>query len=203
MAKTRLGFLVSRRGTNMQAIIDACNAGRLDALPVVVISNNAACEALQRAEKESIPHYVAATRTDTGRLPDEWILGLLLKHRVELVILAGYMKKLGSGVLNRFPGRIINIHPSLLPKYGGHGMYGSRVHDAVLAAGETETGATVHLVDEEYDQGPILAQKIVPVKPDDTATTLAARVLETEHELLVETLSRMIRCEIVTSLTRS
>jgi phosphoribosylglycinamide formyltransferase 1 len=205
MAKARLGFLVSHRGTNMQAIIDACNAGQLDALPVVVISNNASCEALQRAGKESIPHFVVnfATSANSGRSPDDWTLGLLLEHRVDLVVLAGYMKKVGSAVLNHFSGRIINIHPSLLPKYGGHGMYGSRVHEAVLAAGETETGATVHLVDEYYDQGPILAQKKVPVQQNDTAATLAARVLETEHELLVETLSKIIRGEIVMSLTQS
>lgn len=186
----------------MQAIIDACNSGRLDAVPAVLISNNASCQALQRAGKESIPYYIANSETcaDTGHSPDEFILQRLLEHRVDLVVLAGYMKKVGSAILSQFTGRIINIHPSLLPKYGGHGMYGLRVHEAVLAAGETETGATVHLVDADYDQGPILAQELVPIKPDDTAATLAARVLETEHKLLVETLSKVIRGEIATQL---
>ncbi|MGH8550546.1 MAG: phosphoribosylglycinamide formyltransferase [Methylococcales bacterium] len=200
MTKTRLGFLVSHRGSNMQAIVDACNSGRLDAVPAVLISNNASCQALQRAAKESIPCYIANSGicADTGLSPDEFILGRLLEHRVDLVVLAGYMKKVGSAILNRYAGRILNIHPSLLPKYGGQGMYGLRVHEAVLAAGETETGATVHLVGADYDQGPVLAQERVPVKPDDTATTLAARVLEMEHKLLVETLSKVIRGEIAT-----
>lgn len=188
----------------MQAVIDACNSGRLAAIPAVLISNNASSQALQRAEKQSIPYYIANSETcaDSRDSPDQFILRILLEHRVDLVILAGYMKKVGAPVLSRFAGRIINIHPSLLPKYGGQGMYGLRVHQEVLDARERETGATVHLVEEDYDQGPILAQEKVPIKHDDTAKTLAARVLETEHKLLVETLSKVIRGEIATQLTR-
>ncbi|MCI0733913.1 MAG: phosphoribosylglycinamide formyltransferase [Methylococcaceae bacterium] len=204
MTRIRLGFLVSHRGSNMQAVIDACNSGRLAAIPAVLISNNASSQALQRAEKQSIPYYIANSETcaDSRDSPDQFILRILLEHRVDLVILAGYMKKVGAPVLSRFAGRIINIHPSLLPKYGGQGMYGLRVHQEVLDARERETGATVHLVEEDYDQGPILAQEKVPIKHDDTAKTLAARVLETEHKLLVETLSKVIRGEIATQLTR-
>ncbi|MGH8499773.1 MAG: phosphoribosylglycinamide formyltransferase [Methylococcales bacterium] len=198
MTKTRLAFLVSHRGTNMQAIIDACNTGRLDAVPAVLITNNALSHAIQRARKESIPYYIANSKTCAEYSPDEYILRCLLEHRVDLVILAGYMKKIGSVILNRFAGRIINIHPSLLPKYGGKGMYGLHVHESVLADGESETGVTVHLVDEEYDRGPILAQEKIQVKPNDTARILAARVLEIEHKILVETLSGIIRGEIAT-----
>lgn len=204
MTETRLGFLVSHRGSNMQAIIDACKRGELNAVPAVVITNNASSQALQRAQSESIPCYVANSRTCAdARSPDEFILKRLLEHRVDLVILAGYMKKVGTPVLSQFAGRIINIHPSLLPKYGGQGMYGLRVHQAVLAARESETGATVHLVEEDYDRGPILAQEKVFVTPDDTVETLAARVLEVEHKLFVKTLSRIICGEIATPLTRN
>ena len=204
MPKIRLGFLVSHRGSNMQAIIDACNDGRLDAVPAVVITNNPSCQALVRAQQESIPNYIANSEAcgNNRQSSDEFIRRCLLEHRVDLVILAGYMKKVGSVILDRFGGRMINIHPSLLPKYGGKGMFGLHVHEAVLAAGERETGATVHLVEEEYDKGPILAQEKVSIEPGDDATTLAARVLQTEHRLLVDTLSKVIRGEINTQLAQ-
>jgi phosphoribosylglycinamide formyltransferase-1 len=112
------------------------------------------------------------------------------------VALAGYMKRLGPRVLDRWRGRIVNVHPSLLPAFGGQGMYGARVHEAVLAAGASVTGVTIHLVTEEYDQGPALAQREVPVFPGDTAEALAARVLPEEHALYVETLGRIARGEI-------
>ena len=120
----------------------------------------------------------------------------LLSHHVDLVILAGYMKKIGYQMLDAFRGRIINIHPSLLPKYGGTGMYGMKVHAAVIAAGETETGVTVHVVDRDYDQGPILAQRVIPVETGDTPESLAARVLDTEHAIYVDTLDKLISGEI-------
>jgi phosphoribosylglycinamide formyltransferase-1 len=110
---------------------------------------------------------------------------------VDTVILAGYMKKLGPATLGAYRGRILNIHPALLPKHGGQGMYGRRVHEAVLAAGETVTGVTVHVVDEQYDHGPILAQREVTVLPGDTVDSLAARVLAQEHRLYAETLQQI------------
>jgi phosphoribosylglycinamide formyltransferase-1 len=114
---------------------------------------------------------------------------LLIEHRIELIVLAGYMKLLGPKVVARFRNRILNIHPALLPNYGGTGMYGMRVHEAVIAAGDTETGVTVHLVDEKYDEGEIVAQTRVAVLPSDTPATLAARVLIREHEFLPEVLA--------------
>ncbi|MCS5565254.1 MAG: phosphoribosylglycinamide formyltransferase [Methylococcales bacterium] len=205
MKKTRLGFLVSHRGTNMQAIIDNCRKGDLNAEPVVVITNNESCQALQRAGQESIPSYVANTRVcaDINCSPDDYILQKLLEHQVELLILAGYMIKIGANITSAFAGRIMNIHPSLLPKYGGKGMFGLHVHEAVLAAGDTETGVTIHLVDEEYDQGPVLAQAKVAVELDDTPETLAARVLKTEHRLLIETLKGVLHGDIATGLTET
>lgn len=177
----------------MQAIIDACKNGNLHAAPVVVISNNGSSGALDRAENERIPAYHLSSKNypDAAQL-DQVISDTLQKHAVDLVLLAGYMKILGPITLGHFPGRVINIHPSLLPKYGGVGMYGKRVHEAVLAAGDTETGVTVHLVDGKYDTGTILAQRKVSVKKEDTAESLAERVLSVEHEFYVETLNSIL-----------
>lgn len=195
--KANLGFLSSGRGSNMQAVIDACKSGRLAAKPCVVISNNSGSGALARASQEGIPRYHLSDRThpDPAQL-DTAILDALLHHETELVILAGYMKKLGPQTLERYGGRIINIHPALLPKFGGLGMYGAHVHEAVLAAGEKETGVTIHLVDAEYDTGPIVAQCRVPVLAGDTVESLAQRVLEQEHHFLVETIGKIVSGEI-------
>ncbi len=188
----RLGFLASGRGSNLQAIIDACATGRIAARPVLVISNNRAAGALERAAAAGLAtlHLSSATHPGPGAL-DAAIRDALAAHGVELVVLAGYMKKLGPLTVAAYAGRIVNIHPGLLPKYGGQGMYGMHVHEAVLAAGDRESGATVHLVDGEYDRGPILAQAHVPVLPGDTPETLAGRVLGVEHALYVATLARI------------
>lgn len=195
--KVKLGFLASGRGSNMLAIIDNCKAGKLNAEPAVVISNNADAGALEYAREAGIPafHLSSKTHKDDSVLDDE-ITNTLKSHKVDWVILVGYMKKIGSGLLEEFRGKIFNIHPSLLPKHGGQGMYGLHVHEAVLASGESETGVTIHLVDGEYDQGRILAQVRVPVEEGDDAATLAARVLKVEHELYSETLCDVIEGRI-------
>ena len=187
-----IGFLASHRGSDMQAVIDACRAGRLHATPAVVISNNRDSEALGRAQREGIPHYhLSGTTHPDPEALDVAVLDALVGHGVDWVLLAGYMKKLGPRILRAFRGRVLNIHPALLPKYGGQGMYGDRVHEAVLAAGERETGVTIHLVDEEYDHGPIVAQCTVPVVAEDTVASLSKRVIDREHEFLVEALERL------------
>ena len=195
--KLRLGFLASHGGSNVQAILDACREGRLDAEPCVVISNNSDAMVLDRAMAARVPafHLSSHIHPDPARL-DEAILAVLEKHRVNLIVLAGYMKKLGPKTLARYRGRVLNIHPALLPKFGGKGMYGHHVHEAVLAAGEKESGATVHIADEEYDRGRILAHKKVPVKAGDTPDSLAERVLEVEHQLYAETLQRIASGDI-------
>lgn len=189
-----LGLLASHNGGNMQAIIDACRSGRLRAKPVAVVSNNKESGALARARKANIPafHLSGATHPDPAAL-DREIAETLLRHNVDLVALAGYMKKIGPAMLAAFPARIINIHPGLLPEFGGQGMYGGRVHEAVLASGAPETGATIHLVDEIYDHGPILAQSAIPVRQGETIDSLAARVTEVERRLYVDTIDRIIR----------
>lgn len=192
-----LGFFASHRGTNMQAVIDACNSGELNVRPYVVISNNSDSEALTRARREKIPayHFSSKVIPDPAAL-DEAILLTLQRHAVDLVVLAGYMKPLGPKTLAAYKDRVINIHPALLPKYGGVGMYGLHVHEAVIAAGDAETGITIHLVDSEYDHGLILAQCRLPVLPEDTPESLAARVLEQEHRFLVETLQNIVAGKI-------
>ena len=197
MEQLRLGLLSSHGGTNMQAIIDACNAGKLGAKVCVAISNNSSSFALQRARREGIPHYHLSGKThpDPSTL-DSAILATLEKHCVNLMVLAGYMKLLGPKTVSRFQGRILNIHPALLPKFGGQGLYGAAVHRAVLAAGERVTGVTIHLADERFDHGPVVAQTEVPVLEGDTAESLSARVLKREHTFFVETLQRIERGEI-------
>lgn len=195
---SRLGFLASGRGSNMQAIIQACKTGVLHAEPVVVISNNATAGALNIALSESIPAVYLSQNThpDTDQL-DQVITVTLQQHQVDLVILAGYMKKIGSVLLKTYRNRIINIHPSLLPKFGGQGMYGMRVHAAVLAAGERITGATVHLVDKNYDSGSILEQRQVNVMAGDDPESLSARVLEVEHALYIDVLQKILEGKII------
>ena len=197
MQKARLGFLASHGGSNMQAIIDACKAGRLDAEPAVVISNNSDSTALDRARREGITgyHLSSATHPDPTEL-DAAITRTLEEHNVDLIVLAGYMKLLGPQTLRKYRGRILNIHPALLPKFGGKGLYGIKVHEAVLAAGDKVSGVTVHLVDENYDRGPIVAQCKVPVLEGDTPESLAARVLEQEHKIYAATLQKIVDGEI-------
>jgi phosphoribosylglycinamide formyltransferase 1 len=188
-----LGFFASHGGSNMQAIIDATKAGALNARPALLVSNNRNSQATVRARQEGMPFLVlnSVTHPDSEEL-DRAMLSALRVHEVDLIILAGYMKMIGPLVLEAYEDRILNIHPSLLPKFGGHGMFGQRVHRAVLEAGEDRTGVTIHLVNGEYDQGRIIAQAEIPVFPDDTVEALAARVLKREHEFFVETLSKII-----------
>ena len=188
----KLGFLASGSGTNMQAIVDACRDGRLPAEPVAVVGNNSRSQALERARRQGIPAFHLSSRThpDPDAL-DAAVASVLSNCGAGILCLAGYMKLLGPRTLRAFEGRVLNIHPALLPRYGGRGFYGRAVHEAVLASGDTESGATVHLVDELYDHGPVLAQARVPVLPGDTPETLAARVLKREHLLFTDTLRRI------------
>jgi phosphoribosylglycinamide formyltransferase-1 len=174
----RVAVAASGGGSNLQALLDKLTSDA-PAQVALVISNRADAGALGRAKARSVPTAILADPADGA----EW-LQVLSENRIDLVVLAGYLKLVPSTVIQQYPGRIINIHPALLPAFGGPGMYGGKVHAAVLASGARESGATVHLVDEVYDRGPILAQARVPVLPGDTQTTLAERVLAAEHRLL-------------------
>jgi phosphoribosylglycinamide formyltransferase 1 len=189
----KLGFLASHRGSGAWAVVEAGASGRLTAVVRVVISNNADSGVLAWAREQGLAacHLSSRTHPDPERL-DEAILEALLGHDVELVVLAGYLRKLGPRTLRHFEGRVLNIHPALLPKFGGPGMYGRHVHEAVLAAGEHETGVTIHPADDEYDHGRIVAQCRVPVVAGDTVESLAERVQAREREFLVETLAGIV-----------
>jgi len=187
----KIAVFASGGGSDLQAIIDACVQGNLNAEVCVVISNNSHAMALQRAKNHQISAFHFSTKTNPDDL-DEAILTVLQAHKIDIIFLAGYLKKLGNPILQAFKNRVFNIHPSLLPKYGGQGMFGINVHRAVIAANETETGITIHRVDGEYDTGAILAQRTVPVMPDDTPESLAARVLACEHKFIVEILAQII-----------
>jgi phosphoribosylglycinamide formyltransferase 1 len=183
----KIGVLASHEGTTLQAVLDACANGSLPARVVLVISNNSGSGALRRAAAAGVAtaHLSATAYPDPAEL-DAAIRDALGKAGVEVVFLAGYMKRLGPQVLGAYAGRILNTHPALLPKFGGEGMYGMNVHRAVLVAGERESGASVHLVDGDYDTGAVLEQRRVPVEPGDTPETLAARVQACERVLVVD-----------------
>ncbi len=176
----------SGRGSNFKAVLDAIADGSIPLARInLVISNNASAGILDIARSRTIPAlHFSRTQFETESTFVAALLEILRSHGTDLVVLAGYMKRLPPPVVHAYRNRIINIHPALLPRFGGQGMYGIHVHAAVLAAQETVSGATVHLVDEEYDRGPILLQRTVPVLPDDTPETLGARVLLLEHQLL-------------------
>jgi phosphoribosylglycinamide formyltransferase-1 len=194
----KLAFFASHNGSNAKAIIDACRAGQITAEPVLLISNNAEAGALAKARTAGLQafHFSQKSYSSPTAL-EAGILSVLETNKIDLIILAGYMRLLGKTILKRYHGRVINIHPALLPKFGGQGMYGMHVHRAVLAAGELETGATVHLVTENYDEGPILAQTKVLIEPADTPESLAERVLRVEHALYIDTIKRITNGSLV------
>jgi len=188
----RIGVLASHEGTTLQSIIDACADGRINGHVVVVISNNSGSGAVRRAAAASIETFHLSSVThSSGDSLDAAICDALQRARADVVFLAGYMKRLGPRTLATFPARILNTHPALLPKFGGHGMFGNRVFEAVLAAGESESGVSVHLVDAEYDTGAVVRQERIPVFPGDSVESLKARVQACERELVVNTLAAM------------
>ncbi|MBM4206181.1 MAG: phosphoribosylglycinamide formyltransferase [Gammaproteobacteria bacterium] len=193
----KLGVLASHGGTTLQAILDAISSGQLLAEVAILVSNNSRSGAMERALNHGLPtaHISGATHPDDDNR-DKAIRNALQQCEVDLVVLSGYMKPLGSATLAAFDGRIINTHPSLLPKFGGAGFYGIHVHEAVLAAGESTTGASVHLVRGEYDTGPVIAQCELPVLAADTALSLQERVKSAEQSLLIDVLKRWAQGQI-------
>ncbi len=185
-----IAVFASHGGSDLQAIIDGCKNNQIDARVSVVISNNSDSMALQRAKNEGIDAYhMSAKKFGSEEALAGEILGVLEKHRIDMIFLAGYMRMLHRSILETYRNRVFNIHPALLPKFGGKGMYGMNVHTAVIEAKEKETGVTIHRVDPQYDSGEIVAQTKVPVLKNDTPEILAARVLEREHTFLVEVIS--------------
>lgn len=191
----RISVLVSGNGSNLQALMDSIDRGEIEGAKIVqVISSNASAYAVERAQNREIPVNII-TKHDYADIRDRMdaILHLLDLEATDLVVLAGYMSILPKKVIDAYEDRIINLHPALLPKYGGKECYGMKVHEKVLEAGELESGATVHYVDEGIDTGRIIIQGIVPVKANDTPEVLRERVLVKEHQILPEAVRMVLR----------
>ena len=179
-----LAFFASGSGSNFEAVAKRCQSGEIAATASVVICNVPGAGVFQRAESLGIPCLLVQRESFAeGKDFAARLLEIFRSYKIDLILLAGYLRKLPGVVLRAFPNRVLNIHPALLPAFGGKGMYGRRVHEAVLAAGCRMTGVTVHLVDEEYDHGTTVLQRTVEVQEGDTPETLAARVLELEHQI--------------------
>lgn len=184
MSKKKLGVLISGGGTNLQAIIDACESGQLNAEIVLIVSNASKAYGLERGKKHGITTLISRN--------DEEIRDAFKEAGAELLVLAGYLRTVTPTLIEAYPDRIINIHPSLIPAFSGKGYYGLKVHEGVIKRGVQITGATTHIVNDALDEGRILKQECLRVHPDDTAETLQQRVLEIEHKILVETIEQMI-----------
>lgn len=189
----KVSVLVSGNGSNLQALIDGVNEGMLPNIRIVqVISNNKDAYGLKRGELAQIPCYVLE-KANNIKLEDsdENLLEILKSEKPDLIVLAGYLKKINEPVLSVYKDKIINIHPSLLPKYGGPGFYGSKIHEAVIAAKEKETGATVHFVDQGIDTGRVIIQEKLSINPEDTAESLGKKVLALEHIVLAQAVKKI------------
>jgi len=177
--------LCSGGGSNLQILLDRSASGELPGRPAWVVANNKDAFALERARRAGVPALHVSTRTEgSDEAVGKRLVELIDEHDVRVLVLAGYMRVVPSAILRRLPGRVVNIHPALLPAFGGKGMYGHHVHEAVIARGAQWTGVTIHLVTENYDEGPILRQRVVAVRPDDSPQSLGARVLRVEHDTL-------------------
>lgn len=179
----KFGVLISGGGTNLQTVIDHCESGDIHGEVAAVISNRADAYGLTRAANHQIRHYVSQDSDD--------ILELLIQHDVDYVLLLGYLQKVPASIIQAYPEKILNIHPSLIPAFAGKGYYGMRVHQAAIDRGVKYSGATVHVVNEIYDDGPIVCQGMVEVSEDDTPESLQAKVLEVEHKILVEAIKKV------------
>ena len=191
-----LAFLVSNNGSSLRAVVAAIADGKLAARARLVVSNRAAAPALAFAAERGIPTLCLPTVADPEGA-DARLCDALDSAKADLVILSGYLRRLGPITLGAYAGRVLNIHPALLPNYGGKGMYERRVHEAVIAARETETGATVHVVDDQYDHGPVVAQARISIGPNDTAETIEARVMAEEPGLFIRTLNEIAAGRLV------
>ena len=184
----------SGSGSNFQSIINAVSNGKLTANIVGLITNNKSAFALERAQKHGISTFIISPEQYNEESEySKTVLSKLEEWDADLLILAGYLKKIPVEIIHSFDKRILNIHPSLLPKYGGKGFYGSKVHEAVIQNKDSQSGCTVHVVTAEYDEGPVIGQSAVQVTDSDTATSLAEKVLEREHILLPETIQKYLK----------
>lgn len=187
----KIGFLASAAGSSMVAIIEASQAGRLAVEPVLAVSNKAGAPALEAARARGVPARVIPTLPD-AEAADARLLAAMRAAGAEWIVLSGYLRLLGPSVLAAYEGRILNIHPGPLPAFGGPGMYGARVHEAVIAAGAPASEICIHLVDGEYDHGAVLLRRRVEIAPGETAASLEARVRAMEPDFFVEALRELL-----------
>ncbi|NTJ62551.1 phosphoribosylglycinamide formyltransferase [Agrobacterium rhizogenes] len=199
MNRLRIACLASNNGTSFRAVHGAIQHKRLDAEPIVLVSNKETASALVYAKEHGIPCFHIPTK-DREADADQQLRQVLVEHGADVVVLAGYLRKLGPLTLDAFERRILNVHPGLLPQYGGLGMYGRKVHQAVLDNGEISTGATIHLVDAEYDHGRSIATATVPIEPSDDVATLERRVMAAECDLFIEVVRRIVIGELTLPL---
>ncbi|TFH01064.1 MAG: phosphoribosylglycinamide formyltransferase [Calditrichales bacterium] len=203
MKKKRLAVLASGRGSNFLAILEKIKTGEIPAEVGICITNSRDAGVIDVSKKQGIPISVVLPKNypDAGSFNDA-VLSLLINHEIDYVILAGYLKLLGPQIVNHFSNRILNIHPALLPSFGGKGMYGHHVHDAVYKRGVKVSGATVHLVNTEFDAGPIVLQKAVSIESAASAEEIAKRVLEVEHEIYPRAVKLLVEEHLVVEKLR-
>jgi phosphoribosylglycinamide formyltransferase-1 len=188
-----IAFFASGAGTTMEAFLEEWKAETLAVVPKILITNNSNCGAVEIARRYGVEVFHISLKTHPNE--EEFAKELLLKlqnHDVDLLLLVGYMKKLPANIIAKYPHRIFNTHPALLPKYGGKGMFGLNVHTAVIENNETESGATIHYVTDEYDEGQIIAQSVVCVEPNDTPESLQEKVKKSERMLYIDTIRAFI-----------
>jgi formyltetrahydrofolate-dependent phosphoribosylglycinamide formyltransferase len=200
MHKLRVAVMASGGGTNLQQLLDRFpdrDDSQAPARVCLVVSNRPGIGALDRAAKAGVRSEVIDPASfESPAAFGECLIELFRKESIDLIVLAGYLKKLPGNLISSYNNRMINIHPALLPSFGGQGMYGHRVHEAVLEAGVKVSGCTVHFVNEDYDRGPIIAQRTVPVYHTDTPESLAERILKEEHKLLPEVVELIARSKV-------
>lgn len=192
----RIGILSSHNGSGLDTILKACEDKNLNAQVILVISNNSTAKVLEKAERNNIPNFIINNKkypneTSTMNV-DEKITNLMKEFKVDYIFLSGYMKKIEKNLINTFKNKIINSHPSLLPKFGGVGMYGSYVHEAVIKAKENETGCTIHFVNEHYDEGEYILQKKLLLEKNETVNSLEKKIKNLESKTIIEALQKLI-----------
>ncbi|AXX93707.1 phosphoribosylglycinamide formyltransferase [Malaciobacter molluscorum LMG 25693] len=188
----RIGILSSHNGSGFEYIQKVCKDKVLDANVVVVISNNSNAKVLQKAASFDIPNFIVNSKTYENENLDLIITNLLKEYNCDIIFLSGYMKKIGKEILKEFDKKIINTHPALLPKFGGKGMYGRNVHEAVINSNETTSGVTIHYVDENYDEGEYILQKSIDLSKDETVDSLEQKIKDLEQKAIVEALKTIV-----------
>lgn len=198
MKKMNIAFFASHGGSNFQSIADNINTGYINANAKLLVTNNSDAFAIQRAKNLGIDYvHISSAQFDSPQEFQQKLISILQKYGIDLIVLAGYMRKVPTSLIKEYKNRILNIHPALLPKYGGQGMYGINVHTAVYEAKDVVSGATVHLVNEEYDEGRILKQMEVSIDNDDTPESIAKKVLAIEHIIYSETIKEIADGNII------